>query len=198
MTTSLRMEVCRSRRTYSGKTRRDGFIPGCLLEDSRRSIARHAPGLEKGESGRRRGSRKSSALQIAPWILVVVCFFVAVDTRMAGVEGFPLGNTRQHSTRSASAGNRFSGSFEIELSMGDKGDSNDDNSPHQSFDDFGEDDVGSGGASMLDDLDWRVNKLRLEEANTRRFLKAGPRFLPYEECCKWVQAFGRWHSKEDW
>lgn len=54
------------------------------------------------------------------------------------------------------------------------------------------------GLVMLHDLNWRVEKLRLEEANTRRFLKSGPRFLPYEECRKWVIAFNRWHSEEEW
>ena len=51
---------------------------------------------------------------------------------------------------------------------------------------------------VIDDLNWRVEKLRLEERNTQRFLKAGPRFLPYQECRKWVQAWGRWKSEEDW
>eukprot|EP00537_Pseudo-nitzschia_pungens_P010301 CAMPEP_0172390864 /NCGR_PEP_ID=MMETSP1061-20121228/7423_1 /TAXON_ID=37318 /ORGANISM="Pseudo-nitzschia pungens, Strain cf. pungens" /LENGTH=268 /DNA_ID=CAMNT_0013121359 /DNA_START=348 /DNA_END=1154 /DNA_ORIENTATION=- len=52
---------------------------------------------------------------------------------------------------------------------------------------------------VLEDLNWRVEKLRLEEANKRRFLKAGPRFLPYAECQKWVQAWGlRWTSEEEW
>lgn len=52
---------------------------------------------------------------------------------------------------------------------------------------------------VMEDLHWRVEKLRLEEANTRRFLKAGPRFLPYEECRKWVQAWGqRWESASEW
>ena len=63
--------------------------------------------------------------------------------------------------------------------------------------DFGEEDLESAGV-VIDDLSWRVEKLRLEEANTRRFLKAKPRFLPYEECRKWVQAWGRWTSEEDW
>jgi len=63
-------------------------------------------------------------------------------------------------------------------------------------DEFGEDlDTGS---CVFEDLNWRVEKLRLEEQNTQRFLKARPRFLPYEECCKWVQAFGRWQTEEDW
>ena len=51
---------------------------------------------------------------------------------------------------------------------------------------------------VLEDLNWRVEKLRLEEANKRRFLKSRPRFLPYEECRKWVAAWSRWESEEDW
>lgn len=68
-----------------------------------------------------------------------------------------------------------------------------------------EDDVGNAerligdSAVVLEDLDWRVEKLRLEEQNTQRFLKAGPRFLPYDECRKWVQAFGRrWTTQQEW
>lgn len=54
-------------------------------------------------------------------------------------------------------------------------------------------------SEAIDDLSWRVEKLRLEEANKRRFLKAGPRFLPYGECRKWVLAWGnRWETEEDW
>ena len=60
------------------------------------------------------------------------------------------------------------------------------------------DDMDTGGV-ILEDLDWRVAKLRLEEQNTRRFLKSGPRFLPYEECRRWVQAWGRrWRTENDW
>jgi hypothetical protein len=66
-----------------------------------------------------------------------------------------------------------------------------------SFDDFGEEDLQNAGV-RIDDLNWRVEKLRLEESNTRRFLKAKPVYLPYEECSKWVQAFGRWTTEEDW
>lgn len=51
---------------------------------------------------------------------------------------------------------------------------------------------------VIDDLKWRVEKLRLEEQNTKRFLKARPVFLPYDKCCKWVQASGRWKTEEDW
>ena len=65
--------------------------------------------------------------------------------------------------------------------------------------DFDDEIIGDESGSVIDDLNWRVEKLRLEEENTKRFLKSGPRFLPYEECRNWVQAWGhRWKSKEDW
>ena len=54
------------------------------------------------------------------------------------------------------------------------------------------------GGVLLQDLSWRVEKLRLEEQNIQRFLKARPRFLPYNECRKWVQAFNRWQTEDDW
>jgi hypothetical protein len=78
-----------------------------------------------------------------------------------------------------------------------------DDSPWEDDDDGGADDeefaeVLEVAGVQIDDLNWRVEKLRLEEQNTRRFLKARPAFLPYEECCKWVQAFGRWKTEEDW
>lgn len=64
--------------------------------------------------------------------------------------------------------------------------------------DFCEEDFGDSGV-VMEDLAWRIEKLRLEEANTRRFLKAKPVFLPYKECRKWVQAFGRrWKTAEEW
>ena len=51
-----------------------------------------------------------------------------------------------------------------------------------------EEEVGDVGDErvVLNDMTWRVEKLCLEEANTRKFLKSGPRFLPYEECRRWV------------
>lgn len=64
---------------------------------------------------------------------------------------------------------------------------------------FAADVRGRPAGVVLEDLDWRVEKLRLEEANKRRFLKSGPRFLPYEEAKKWVQAWGeRWISEKEW
>ena len=52
--------------------------------------------------------------------------------------------------------------------------------------------------SVLEDLSWRVVKLKLEEENTRRFLKSKPRYLPYSECRKWVSAWSRWSSEAEW
>ena len=61
---------------------------------------------------------------------------------------------------------------------------------------FGED-LDTGGV-IMEDLSWRVERMRLEEQNTNRFLKSRPIFLPYDECRRWVQAFGRWDTEEDW
>lgn len=57
---------------------------------------------------------------------------------------------------------------------------------------------GDGGGVVLADLNWRVERLRLEEQNRKRFLKSKPRFLPYEECRKWVKAWHRWENEQDW
>lgn len=52
---------------------------------------------------------------------------------------------------------------------------------------------------ILEDLAWRVQRLRLEEAHVQQFLKSGPKFLPYQQCRLWVQAWGnRWTTKEEW
>ena len=59
-------------------------------------------------------------------------------------------------------------------------------------------DCDAEGGEVIADLSWRVAKLRLEEQNTARFLKARPRFLPYDDCRKWVQAWSRWKTEEDW
>lgn len=64
---------------------------------------------------------------------------------------------------------------------------------------FAADVRGRPSGVVMEDLEWRLERLRLEEANTRRFLKSKPRFLPYQECQKWVQAWGeRWTSAEEW
>eukprot|EP00521_Asterionellopsis_glacialis_P012874 CAMPEP_0195308734 /NCGR_PEP_ID=MMETSP0707-20130614/38380_1 /TAXON_ID=33640 /ORGANISM="Asterionellopsis glacialis, Strain CCMP134" /LENGTH=174 /DNA_ID=CAMNT_0040373017 /DNA_START=309 /DNA_END=833 /DNA_ORIENTATION=+ len=57
---------------------------------------------------------------------------------------------------------------------------------------------GDGDFEVLNDLSWRVEKLRLEEQNTKRFLKAPARYLPYDECRKWVIALNRWDTEEEW
>jgi hypothetical protein len=68
----------------------------------------------------------------------------------------------------------------------------------ESSNDFG-DDFGDNSGVRIEDLSWRVEKMRLEERNKQRFLKAKPRFLPYEDVAKWVQAWGqRWKTQQDW
>jgi hypothetical protein len=67
--------------------------------------------------------------------------------------------------------------------------------------DFGHDFLQNDDASSVEiqDLSWRVEKMRLEEQNKQRFLKARPRFLPYPDACNWVQGWGqRWLTAQDW
>ncbi len=64
---------------------------------------------------------------------------------------------------------------------------------------FAADVRGRPAGEFMEDLDWRIQRLRLEEANKKRFLKSGPRFLPYKDVKKWVQAWGeRWTTEEEW
>jgi len=88
---------------------------------------------------------------------------------------------------------RHSGKVKLFQGM-DEGDGN-----GGTWDDFDGGDGNEDAPSIfLEDLAWRVEKVRLEEANKKRFLKSGPRFLPYEECRKWVQAWNRWETEQDW
>ena len=41
--------------------------------------------------------------------------------------------------------------------------------------------------TAIDDLSWRVDKVRLEEANTKRFIKRKPIKMSYRESQKWLQ-----------
>ena len=51
---------------------------------------------------------------------------------------------------------------------------------------------------LIPDLQWRLAKAKLEEAHTKSFLRSKPRHLAYDECRKWVMAWHRWDSEEDW
>ena len=83
-------------------------------------------------------------------------------------------------------------------------DSDDANDDDDDDDDDADDwDHPIGGEAILSeaeqgDMLWRLAKVKLEAQNTARFLKARPRFLPYQDCRKWVQAWSRWKTKEDW
>jgi exonuclease I len=41
--------------------------------------------------------------------------------------------------------------------------------------------------TTLPELSWRITKVRLEEANTRRILRRKPLKLPYAQSSKWIQ-----------
>ena len=47
--------------------------------------------------------------------------------------------------------------------------------------------VDSTNDSHMQDFAWRAEKIRLEEANTKSFLKRKPRKLPYLDARRWVQ-----------
>ena len=66
---------------------------------------------------------------------------------------------------------------------------------NEEFDQGGND--GNYG-EIMPDLEWRVAKLKLEEANTQRFLKARRRYLPYADCRKWAIATDRFDCEQDW
>lgn len=68
-----------------------------------------------------------------------------------------------------------------------------------------EGEVGEGweGESTIntDDLQWRIEKARLEEQHVKRLLKARPRFLPYDEVsfrsCLLLSILSR-HRSDGW
>ena len=109
---------------------------------------------------------------------------------LVGVQGFGIIDFRTSMTRKCLANRKSAWSTGILSANVDDEDF---------MEDFGEGDVGDDSGVTIEDLNWRVQKLRLEEENKRRFLKAKPRFLPYDDCMRWVQAWGqRWTSEEDW
>lgn len=86
----------------------------------------------------------------------------------------------------------------------EEGDDEDDTNKNISSNSGEDNDLWGGDADLeapseaVDHLSWKLAKIRLEQENTKRFLKAGPRFLPYEECRNWVTAWNRWETEEDW
>jgi hypothetical protein len=54
--------------------------------------------------------------------------------------------------------------------------------------DNGDEDVPASDAAMENEFAWRAEKIRLEEANTRRFLNRKPYKLSYIDARRWVQA----------
>ena len=76
------------------------------------------------------------------------------------------------------------------------GSSGDNHSEMEETDDGAESNTGDRDYEFLQ---FRINRMRLDSAYMHRLLTARPRKLPYEECAKWVQAWGgRWGSEEEW
>jgi hypothetical protein len=117
-------------------------------------------------------------------------FLVLATLCTAGVDGFGIGSPGRAMTTGGRRNHQLVQRRLAEDNIADEGEELED-------DTIGDDD--DTGSVDLDDLNWRVAKQRLEEQNTKRFLKSGPRFLPYDECRKWVQAWGsRWESETEW
>lgn len=73
------------------------------------------------------------------------------------------------------------------LSMSAEGSGRDVNATSSSDGSGSAADDAEDGNGILDDLSWRVAKARLEDANTRRFLKSRPYKLPYATSQRWIQ-----------
>jgi hypothetical protein len=117
------------------------------------------------------------------WILVV-----GLCRRLNGVQGFAVVSPSRIGVPYSSA--------RVLLSSTESNDNDDDTADWKHP--IGDGMLDAGETQGTADLSWRVAKVRLEEQNIARFLKARPRFLPYEDCRKWVQAWSRWETKEDW
>jgi len=153
----------------------------------------------------------------------LLCFFVSFFVMIATVHGFfatrlghrtslPTRQEQQLLSRYCKSGSTTTTITTVKTFMTRLEEESNNNSNNEEVKSDGNDDEddeeepmfvadfrGRPAGVVIEDLNWRVEKLRLEEANTRRFLKAGPRFLPYEECRKWVQAWGnRWSSSKEW
>ena len=63
--------------------------------------------------------------------------------------------------------------------------------------DFDNNDDSQNNAAVPDELSWRLAKVRLEEANTKRFLKSRPIKLSYKDSQKWIQRNWAPNTKEE-
>uniref|UniRef100_A0A7S0B905 Uncharacterized protein n=1 Tax=Pyrodinium bahamense TaxID=73915 RepID=A0A7S0B905_9DINO len=56
-----------------------------------------------------------------------------------------------------------------------------------------------GPLEPLDEADYlMLHRAELMEGYRQSILRRRPRFLPFDECTKWVQAMGLWDNKEEW
>jgi hypothetical protein len=166
-------------RSYFGKKIQQGGNQG----------HRCSQGIER----RPHGDRSKGFRTICSSILIIL---VVLSVSLVEVDGFGLPVQRRVVSVNR---NDFGWKQKWRMSaMEDENDFEEEVEHEAMVSDFGEEDLQKAGV-MIEDLNWRVAKLRLEEANKRRFLKAKPVFLPYEDCSKWVQAWGqRWKTAEEW
>lgn len=122
---------------------------------------------------------------------VLLCLLVLMIVRSA--ESFTQDCSTVLATFAAAKGKTIFASWH--LNMIGRSDSND-----KEEDEVEEEDlvIGNVPGVTIDGLNWRVTRLKLEEENTKRFLKSKPRYLPYNECRKWVIAMGRWDTEQEW
>jgi hypothetical protein len=74
----------------------------------------------------------------------------------------------------------------LSLTQGSSSNNNDDNDPNKD-DAPKQQRTDTNQHVIIDELSWRVTKVRLEEANTKRLLKRKPLKLPYALSQKWIQ-----------
>ncbi len=130
------------------------------------------------------------------WSIFTLLFFISGGTNAFGVQRLSLtlyprleeGNLPQR----CSVALRESRSDDIEIEKNKNKSRSVQNDDKDMFESIQKD------PELLPDLAWRVEKMRLEEANTRRFLRSKPRYLPYEEARRWAISWNLWDSEEEW
>lgn len=139
------------------------------------------PDQSKFLSRQRRSIMNDRAKLMVPAILVGLIF----STSAAFIPNiFDFRGIRRSIHLASSAGSPLCPRRHNQLSMSDdKGENN-------SIENSKNNDKNDNNATnniVLDDISWRVAKVRLEEANTKRFLKRKPLKLPYEISRRWIQ-----------
>jgi len=137
----------------------------------------------------------------ASWSLVLfsLCVFLFVTDRGADAFVIPVATVRHYcNVLKVDTKLRYQDEYRDSEADDEEEDANRINSNSEEKELWGGDADLDSPSKTADDLSWKIAKIRLEQENTRRFLKAGPRFLPYDECRNWVKSWNRWDTEEDW